>query len=619
MAPPLLQLTDIALTFGGDPLFAGVDLAVQPGDRIALVGRNGSGKSTLMKLMAGLVEPDAGGRVLAPGTGAAYMEQEPDMAGFATLGDFATSGLEPGEHWRVDQAAEGLKFAPDTAVSAASGGERRRAALAKLMARAPELMLLDEPTNHLDIEAIGWLEAQLKTTRAAYVLISHDRAFLRALSRATLWLDRGVVRRLDKGFEAFEPWRDKTWQDEDTARHKLNRLIKAEARWAVEGISARRKRNQGRVRALQALRADRAAMIKRQGAADLALETGPQSGKRVIEARAIEKTYGARAVVRPFSLRVLRGDRVAFVGPNGAGKTTLLSMLTGALAPDQGDVTHGTNLEIAVFDQNRAALDPDATLWDSLTRDPKTGQSGRSDQVMVRGTPRHVVGYLKDFLFDEAQARAPVRALSGGEKARLLLARLMALPSNLLVLDEPTNDLDIETLDLLQEVLDAYDGTVLLVSHDRDFLDRVATTTVVLDGTGHAVVYAGGWSDMVAQRGDGSSREADGRSRKAKPTRAAVPARGEASDAPSDAEARQKPKGLSFTEQHRLAALPDEIARLEAEITKLEGYLGDPELYQTAPVKFQKATEALVARQEALNAAEEDWLSLAERAENAQY
>ncbi|GHF46574.1 ABC-F family ATP-binding cassette domain-containing protein [Seohaeicola zhoushanensis] len=596
---PLLQVSGISLTFGGNPVFDGLDLVVQPGDRIALVGRNGSGKSTLMKVMAGLVEPDAGQVIRAPGTSVGYMEQDPDMTGFDTLGAFAARGLEPGEQYRVERAAEGLKFDPARPVTTASGGERRRAALAGLLAREPELMLLDEPTNHLDITAIRWLEDELAATRAAYVMISHDRAFLRHLARATLWIDRGIVRRMEKGIDAFDAWRDTIWEEEDQQRHKLDRLIKAEGKWAVEGISARRKRNQGRVRALQALRAERAGQIRRQGTADLAFEASVPSGKLVIEAKGISKRFGDADIVKNLSLTVQRGDRVAFVGPNGVGKTTLVKLLLGEIAPDSGTVRQGTNLEIAVFDQARAALDPEITLWDSLTNDPESRVSGRADQVMVRGTPRHVVGYLKDFLFDESQARAPVKALSGGEKARLLLARLMARQSNLLVLDEPTNDLDVETLDLLQEVLDDYDGTVLLVSHDRDFLDRVATTTVALEGQGRAVVYPGGWSDYQSQR-----REVEApMEAKAKP--AAV------EKAKPQAAAKS---GLTFTEKHRLEALPAEIARLEAEIGKLSELLADPQLYAREPGKFQKASAALTERQEKLSAAEEEWLELEEKA-----
>ncbi|MCG6556585.1 ATP-binding cassette domain-containing protein [Ruegeria sp. 1NDH52C] len=596
---PLLQMTGISLTFGGEPVFSDLDLVVQPGDRVALVGRNGSGKSTLMKVMAGLVEPDAGEIVIPPGKSVGYMEQDPTMTGFATLGDYAASGLEPGELYKVERAGEGLKFDPARAVETASGGERRRAALAKLMAEAPELMLLDEPTNHLDIEAIGWLERELSATRAAFVLISHDRAFLRALTRATLWIDRGMVRRQERGFEDFEAWRDKVWEDEDTARHKLNRLIKSESRWAVEGISARRKRNQGRVRALQALRAERASQIKRQGTAAMSLDAGPKSGRKVIEAQGLTKAFDGKPILRGLDLTVLRSDRVAFVGPNGVGKTTVLKMLLGQVEPDSGTVRLGTNLEIAVFDQTRAQLDPEMSLWDSLTSDPEMRVSGKADQVMVRGQPKHVVAYLKDFLFDERQARAAVKSLSGGEKARLLLARLMAKPSNVLVLDEPTNDLDVETLDLLQEILDDYDGTVLLVSHDRDFLDRVATTTVAMEGDGRAVVYAGGWTDYRAQRGEDAPKE-------------------DVKSKPSAPKAKQevKPKsGLTFSEKHRLEALPAEIARLEAEIAKLQELMADPELYTREPVKFQKATEALVQRQEKLSAAEEEWLTLEEKAE----
>ncbi|MTJ04337.1 MAG: ATP-binding cassette domain-containing protein [Sediminimonas qiaohouensis] len=605
---PLLQLSDVSLTFGGAPLFANMSLVVHQRDRVALVGRNGSGKSTLMKVMAGLVEPDTGTCTTAPGVTVGYMEQEPRMEGFETLGEFASETLEPGEMYRVEMAAEGLKFDPDRRVATASGGERRRAALARLMAEAPELMLLDEPTNHLDIEAIAWLEQELKTTRAGYVLISHDRAFLRALTRATLWIDRGVVRRQEIGFEGFEAWRDKVWEEEDQQRHKLDRKIKSEARWAVEGISARRKRNQGRVRALRDLRDQRAGQIKRQGTAAMALESGPKSGRKVIEATGISKAYGDEVILRDFSIRIQRGDRVAFVGPNGAGKTTLLKMLMGEIEPDSGSISRGTNLMPAVFDQARAQLDPDMTLWDSLTGDAEMRVSGKADQVMVRGEPRHVVGYLKDFLFDERQARAPVRALSGGEKARLLLAKLMARESNILVLDEPTNDLDVETLDLLQELLDDYDGTVLLVSHDRDFLDRVATATVAMEGNGRATVYAGGWSDYRAQKAEAEA-EQEVAQKKQKPSTGA-------------SKAPKKDQGtaastLSFTEEHRRQELPGEIERLEAEIAKLEEFLSAPDLYTREPVKFEKATKALAERQKTLAAAEEEWLALEEKAEAA--
>ena len=595
---PLLQLSQISLTFGGNPLFDGLDMNVQPGDRVALVGRNGSGKSTLMKVMAGLSEADKGTRVVSPGVTVGYMEQDPDLSAFKTLGDYAASRLPEDETYRVAMAAEGLRFNPDTPVATASGGERRRAALAKLMAEAPELMLLDEPTNHLDIQAILWLEAELQATRAAFVMISHDRAFLRSLSRATLWIDRGQVRRRESGFDGFEDWRDTVWAEEDDARHKLDRKIKHEAKWAVEGISARRKRNQGRVRALNALRDERGAQIRRQGTAMLELEGSATSGKRVIEAKGVNKAFGTTQIVKNFDLRVLRGDRVAFVGPNGAGKTTLLKMLLGQEPADSGTIILGTNLEIATFDQTRAQLDAEATLWDNLTGDPTMSVSGNSDQVMVRGVPKHVVAYLKDFLFDERQARAPVKSLSGGEKARLLLAKLMAKPSNLLILDEPTNDLDVETLDLLQDIVGDFDGTVLLVSHDRDFIDRVATSTIALEGNGTASVYPGGWSDYIRQRPEAGVETAD-----RAPTKAAL-----------KPESKAKPKlPLSFTERKRLDELPGQIDRLEAEINKLAEYLESPDLFTGQPAKFRKASEGMADRQAQLTAVEQEWFHLAER------
>ena len=603
---PLIQLSDISLTFGGNPIFSDLGFVVQTGDRLSLVGRNGSGKSTLMKVMAGLVEADTGHRVIPPGVSVGYMEQDPDLSQFETLGDFALSALDVSEHYKVEIAAEGLKFDPDRPVKTASGGERRRAALAKLMAEDPELMLLDEPTNHLDIEAISWLESTLRESRNSFVVISHDRAFLTALTRATLWIDRGAVRRLEQGFGSFEAWRDKTWEEEDQQRHKLNRKIKAEARWAVEGISARRKRNQGRVRALGELRAERAAQINRQSTAAMAFESGQKSGAKVIEAKNLDLAFGELEILKDFSLTVQRKDRVALVGPNGVGKTTLIKTLLGEQAPDRGSVKLGTNLQIAVFDQGRTRLDPNLSLWEALTSDPTMAVSGRSDQIMVRGTPKHVVGYLKDFLFAEEQMRAPVRALSGGEKARLLLARLMAQQSNLLILDEPTNDLDIETLDLLQDVLGDYDGTVLLVSHDRDFLDRVATTTIALEPGGKATVYAGGWSDYQAQKPNLSGKKAAKHSTKQSTTSTKVPT-------PEMKTSEVKP-ALSFTEKHRLEVLPAEIARIESEIAKLEKLLGQPTLFTEQPVKFQKATALLIERQEALAMAEGQWLELEEKA-----
>jgi len=598
--PPIMTLTDIALNFGGDPLFDGLSMAIQPGDRVALVGRNGSGKSTLLRIMSGSVTPDKGNIFIQPGQHIAMMAQDPDFTGYATLSDWVRAGLHEDEGYRADIALEGVKLDGDISPEAASGGERRRAALARLLAQDADLMLLDEPTNHLDIEMIAWLEAELASTQKAFVLISHDRAFLRALTRAILWVDRGQVRRVDRGFTHFEEWRDKVFEEEDQQRHKLNRLIKAEGRWAVEGISARRKRNMGRVRRLADLRAERSGQIRRAGVAAMEFEAAPKSGALVVDARNITKAFGDRVLVNDLTLRIQRGERVAFVGPNGAGKTTLLNMLTGALQPDSGTIKLGVNLVPAVFDQNRAQLDPKQTLWTSLTEDPTIGGSGRNDQIMVRGVARHVVGYLKDFLFADEQVRSPISALSGGEKARLLLARLMAQPSNLLILDEPTNDLDVETLDLLQELVDDFDGTVLLVSHDRDFIDRIATTTLVLDGTGNVTVCAGGYTDSLSQRTTPAETPVSANTKK--PTQLA-PA------------TKPSKSGLSFTESHRLKSLPKVIAGLEADIAKLTALLATANLYSTDPARFAKATDALSDRQKKLGSAEEEWLSLEEQSQ----
>ena len=595
---PLIQLSNIALTFGGNPVFTNLGLIVQTGDRVSLVGRNGSGKSTLMKVMAGLVESDEGSRVILPGVRVGYMEQDPDLTAFTTLGDYAVSDLDEADHYKVEIAAEGLKFDPNRLEKTASGGERRRAALAKLMAENPELMLLDEPTNHLDIEAISWLETTLRESRNSFVVISHDRTFLTELTQSTLWIDRGSVRRLNQGFGSFESWRDKVWEEEDDQRHKLNRKIKAESRWAVEGISARRKRNMGRVRALEELRAERAAQIKRQSNAAMALDSGKKSGVKVIEAKNLSLAFDEFKICDKLSLTVQRQDRIAIVGPNGVGKTTLINTLIGQQKPDSGTVKLGTNLKIAMFDQGRSQLDPNLSLWNALTSDPSMAVSGSSDQIMVRGYPKHVVGYLKDFLFAEEQMRAPVRSLSGGEKARLILARLMAQESNFLILDEPTNDLDIETLDLLQDVLAQYDGTVLLVSHDRDFLDRVATTTIALEGAGKAIVYAGGWSDYQAQKSKIETTTTRKLNNSKKVERSNV---------------NRQTNRITFTEKHQLKILPKKIERLEAEISKLEEFLSQPDLFNCHPVKFKKATEILIERQKKLTLTELEWLELEEK------
>ena len=440
-APPLLSLTSVALTFGGEPLFDDVTCAVAPGDRLALVGRNGSGKSTLLKMLAGHVEPDRGERFVQPGAEVAYLPQEPDLSAYETLGDYAIAALPAAERHKAESMMDALQVPPDAAAVSASGGERRRAAIARTLAAEPEIMLLDEPTNHLDIRAIAWLEEALAATRSGYVLISHDRAFLTRLSRATLWIDRGRTRRIDQGFGAFEDWRDKTFEEEAVAAQKLDAKIRREEHWVVHGVSGRRKRNVRRLAALDALKQARREATGPQGKAGMALESGQASGKLVIEARGVSKAFGDQSIVDDFSIKIARGDRVAFVGPNGVGKTTLLKMLTGEAQPDAGSIRLGANIEMAMFDQSRAQLDPDASLWETLTHDKELKAAG-GDQVMVRGKPKHVVGYLKEFLFDERQARGPVSALSGGERARLLLAKILARRSNLLVLDEPTNDLD---------------------------------------------------------------------------------------------------------------------------------------------------------------------------------
>ena len=598
---PLIQLNNISLTFGQNPLFSNVNLVVDRADRIALVGRNGCGKSTLMKVLAGSVEADFGSRIMSPGTNLSYMEQDPDMRNFSTLGDYASSSLTSHETYKLEAFSSGLKLNLDSPVVSASGGEKRRASLAKLLAEEPEVMLLDEPTNHLDIEAIFWLEAELKRVKSAFILISHDRTFLSALSKSTVWIDRGETRRQNKSFGAFEDWRDRLWEEEDVARHKLNQKIKTEARWAVEGISGRRKRNMGRVRALKSLRSDRSSQIIRQDVASMVLETNTKSGRQTIVANKISKSFENNQIITDFSLKVGSGDKIAIVGPNGAGKTTLLNLLTGQIKPDKGTVKLGTNLRTAIFDQNREVLNLNSTLWESLTDSSETEVIGKGDFVNVRGTPKHVVGYLKDFLFSEDQLRSPVSSLSGGEKARLMLARIMAKESNLLVLDEPTNDLDIETLDLLQELIADYEGTVLLVSHDRDFIDRVATTTIAIREN-EAVVYAGGWTDYLIQSGNqpSSERLEDKKILKVK-------------NINSLKSKKQKLEGLTFTEAHRLKTLPDNIEKIENEISKLTELLSDPGLFSKDFKKFSKFSLGLVERQKALSELEEEWLNLEEK------
>jgi ATP-binding cassette subfamily F protein uup len=591
MAPPLVQLGGIALTFGGTPLLEGVDLTVAAGERVCLVGRNGSGKSTLLKIVAGLVEPDKGTRFVQPDATVRYLPQEPDLTGFSTVSDYVAAGLGPhGDSYAARYLLEQLGLTGAENPGELSGGEARRAALARVLASDPDILLLDEPTNHLDLPAIEWLERDLAGRRAAIVIISHDRRFLANLSRITVWLDRGKTRRIERGFSDFEAWRDEVLAQEERDFHKLDRKIVAEEHWVRYGVTARRKRNVRRMAGLEALRRQRREARRAAGTVAMTVAEAERSGALVIEAKGISKSF-ERPVVTDFSLRVERGDRIGIVGPNGSGKTTLVSLLTGALAPDAGTVRLGANIEMATLDQRRESLDPNWTVSEALT-------GGRGDTVMIGGQAKHVVGYLKDFLFAPEQARTPVRALSGGERGRLMLARALAKPSNLLVLDEPTNDLDLETLDVLEEMIGDYAGTVLLISHDRDFLDRIVNAALAPEGNGKWLEYAGGYSDMLAQRG------ADVRKPAAKP--AAAPPR-KSADKPAAEPARRK---LNFNEKHALENLPARMAKLEAEVKRLNERLADPALYARDRAAFDKATAALATAQAELATAEERWLEL---------
>ena len=591
MAPPLLTLQDINLTFGTAPLLAGAGLAVSSGDRVCLVGRNGSGKSTLLRIAAALVQPDSGRRFAQPGATIRYLPQEPDFTGYATTLAYVDAGFAEGaagDHHRSVWLLEQLGLTGEEDPATLSGGEARRTALARVLAPEPDILLLDEPTNHLDLPGIEWLERELGGLRSGIVMISHDRRLLERISRATVWLDRGITRQLDQGFAGFEAWRDAVLEQEELERHKLVRKIVMEEDWLRYGVTARRKRNVKRLADLHALRKKRKEQRAAQGTVTMQASEADMSGRLVMVADHVTKSYGDRAVVNDFSTRIMRGDRVGIVGPNGAGKTTLLNLLTGELSPDTGDVKLGTNLQQVTLDQRRETLDPQQTLSQALT-------GGAGDTVVVGGQSRHVVGYMKDFLFGPEQANTQVGVLSGGERGRLTLARAFARPSNLLVLDEPTNDLDLETLELLQERLADYAGTVLLVSHDRDFLDRVATSVIASESDGQWTEYAGGYSDMLAQRG---------------PARTVVlPAKRRVA-----AEARpQKAAGarrMTFKDKHALETLPARIASLEAQIDKLNGALADPDLYSRQPARFTQTTEALRAAQQALSEAEEQWLAL---------
>jgi ATP-binding cassette subfamily F protein uup len=548
---------------------------------------------TLLKIAAGLVEPDRGTRFVQPGATIRYLPQEPDLSGFPTTRAFAEAGLGPGDDpYRARYALEQLGLTGEEDPAKLSGGEARRAALAQVLAPEPNVLLLDEPTNHLDLPAIEWLEAELMASRSALVLISHDRRFLENLSEATIWLDRGFTRRIERGFAHFEAWRDAALEEEERDRHKLDRKIAREADWLRYGVTARRTRNERRLRALHGMRKDYRERRRATGAVKMTLPEAELSGKRVIEAEGIGKSFGERVIVQDLSLRILRGDRLGIVGPNGAGKTTLLNLLTGALPPDAGAVRLGANLRMVTLDQRREALNPEATLAETL--------AGGGEWLDIAGSRKHVVGYMSDFLFAPEQARTPVRVLSGGERNRLMLARALAQPSNLLVLDEPTNDLDLETLELLQEMIADYAGTVLIVSHDRDFLDRTVGSVLAAEGNGRWVEYAGGYSDMVAQRGHGVATPPAAEARASAATRKTEPSA-------TASAARRK---LSFNDQHDLRTLPARIAELEERIAKLHAILDDPNLYARDPALFERASTALSAAGSDLSDAEDRWLAL---------
>jgi ABC transport system ATP-binding/permease protein len=587
-----LTLKHISLRFGSMPLLDGAELVLGDDERIALVGRNGSGKSTLLKIAAGLLEPEGGERFVQPGTLIHYLPQEPDFGSHTTVGGYVEAGLPPTrEVHSVQHYLRELGLAPEKATATLSGGEARRAALARALAADPDVLLLDEPTNHLDLPAIEWLEEELKNSRAAMIVISHDRRFLQRLTNRTVWMDRGQARRLEQGFAEFEAWRDKVLEEEETEQARLAQRVATEEHWMRYGVTARRRRNMRRVELLASLRRQQKDHLGKQGQVRLASAKGVLSGKLVIEAEGISKSFGERRIVRNLDLLVLRGNRLAIVGPNGAGKTTLIRLLTGALAPDEGNIKLGTNLQIVTLDQNRDSLKDEDKVADVIT-------GGRGSSVTINGETRHVMTYMKDFLFRPEQARTPVSVLSGGERARLILARELARPSNLLIFDEPTNDLDLETLDLLQEMLGDYPGTVIVVSHDRDFLDRVAGSVLMHEGDGRWMEYSGGYSDMVAQRGAGVEQ---------KPEKPAVRVKRESVKRSGVPPPKQK---LSFKERHALETLPARMEALRAELARLESQMSDEGSFARDPRAFEKASLRHAAAARELSGAEEQWLNL---------
>ena len=590
MPPPLITLKDITLAFGETPLFTGAELAIHANDRICLVGRNGAGKSTLLKVIANISQADGGERFVQPGTRIAYLPQEPDFTGYDTVKEFVNEGLADqglDAAYKADICMEALGISGDLDPATLSGGEARRAALARVIAPEPDILLLDEPTNHLDMPTIQWLEQELGGYRGAIVLISHDRRFLETLTHTTFWLDRGIVRRMDEGFGQFDTWSEEILTQELTESKKLDKLIAQETVWSRQGISARRKRNMGRMRRLHDLRQDRAAQISTPGQVKLAAKSGDSSGKLVADVEDIRKSYGDTVILEKFSTRILRGDKVGIIGPNGAGKTTLVRILLGEIQPESGKVKMGTKLTPVFLDQTRSQLDTSKSVWDTLC-----DQGG--DQVFVGGVGRHVVSYLKDFLFAPSQAKSPVGSLSGGERNRLLLAKALAMPSNLLVLDEPTNDLDIDTLDILQEVLSDYDGTVLLVSHDRDFLDRIVTSTIVLEGDGEVQEYPGGYSDYLTQK---------------KENKAPATPKNKALEKPKGASAKKKMK-LSYQQERALTMIPQQIDELDKTIKKLSKNMEDTNQSAGRSTELIKLSNSLTESIKIKESLEEEWLAL---------
>src|SRR6476646_1430276 len=595
MPAPILSYEDLGLIQGDGWLFLGLDLYIGERDRLALIGRNGAGKTTLLKCLADLIDPDEGKRTIVPGTHVVLLEQDPKMDGHETLSSWVLHGPGAPEGHEADAIAHQLGVDLTRPVATASGGERRRAAITRALAQKPDVLLLAEPTNHLDLGAIEWIEEWLKRVKGAFIVISHDRTFLTRLTKSCIWLDRGQLRRAEIGFGGFEAWTERVYDEEARAAEKLDAKLKLELHWLQRGVTARRRRNQGRLAKLHEMRAQRAAMLGAAGTAKLALAKDDVRSKTVIEADQVGKSFGDRQIIRDFSLRIQRGDRIGVVGPNGAGKTTLLKLLTGELAPDTGTVRQAKTLSGIVIDQQRKLMEPTRRVKDVL--------ANGGDWIEVRGSKKHIKGYLKEFLFDPSLTDAPIGSLSGGERSRLLLAREFAREANLLVLDEPTNDLDLETLDLLQEVIADYDGTVLIVSHDRDFLDRTVTITLGLDGTGKVDVVAGGYEDWVRKRYEAHRPRAS--------------AKGGAS-APSGAPGPRPPPGnkkLSYKDQRDFDRLPGEIEKLQAEVAADETALADPDLYAGNPDRFAQLTERIARNRAEIEAAELRWLEVAEMAE----